>query len=284
MVQNVRDANIGERALDVVQNVKDANLGERAKEGSEALVRAGTAGLNASKATVTALASDVKKVATGQDPERVKAMRSQMETLTKGSLQAAKGASGAARRKAAAEVLRISSEAQESQRLQQLQDGVVAGGRISQDLGLKVCKDVQSSAAGVTTTVFQGLRPGAEQVKRALFRVVEGKNAEVEVEWDDDSNEEMDEELVAALARESFEQCQKMMADDLNEWIARENIQPPGSEEERQRIMWEWIRDFHREYDDTWFERNRPRLLSQFKPIFDPRMPVVPSEPLDLLA
>jgi hypothetical protein len=32
--------------------------------------------------------------------------------------------------------------------------------------------------------------------------------------------------------------------------------------------MWEWMRDFHKEYNEDWFTRNMPRLHEVFKPVF----------------
>jgi hypothetical protein len=34
----------------------------------------------------------------------------------------------------------------------------------------------------------------------------------------------------------------------------------------------EWLRDFHGEYDDKWFEANYQRLELAFKPIWDDRL------------
>lgn len=60
-----------------------------------------------------------------------------------------------------------------------------------------------------------------------------------------------------------------MMRRHLKSWLAEHDITgPPPSAEAEQRAMWQWIRDFHKEYSEDWFTRNMPRLKDQFKPLF----------------
>merc|ERR1712136_514748 len=60
-----------------------------------------------------------------------------------------------------------------------------------------------------------------------------------------------------------------VMRTDLQEWLQKRGIEgPPPSPEQETRAMWEWMRDFHKEYNDDWFTRNMPRLHEVFKPVF----------------
>mmetsp|Transcript_20644 Transcript_20644/g.55163 ORF Transcript_20644/g.55163 Transcript_20644/m.55163 type:complete len:288 (+) Transcript_20644:91-954(+) len=75
--------------------------------------------------------------------------------------------------------------------------------------------------------------------------------------------------LAQAPASQSQKNCTDVMRKDLKEWLARKGLEgPPSSAEAEQRAMWEWMRDFHKEYNDDWFARNMPRLHKQFRPIF----------------
>mmetsp|Transcript_108771 Transcript_108771/g.132754 ORF Transcript_108771/g.132754 Transcript_108771/m.132754 type:complete len:110 (-) Transcript_108771:89-418(-) len=63
------------------------------------------------------------------------------------------------------------------------------------------------------------------------------------------------------------------MRKDLQQWLVDHGISgPPPSPEVEQRAMWQWIRDFHKEYSDDWYTRNMPRLRDQFRPIFAQEM------------
>eukprot|EP00444_Apocalathium_aciculiferum_P027152 CAMPEP_0183429974 /NCGR_PEP_ID=MMETSP0370-20130417/49221_1 /TAXON_ID=268820 /ORGANISM="Peridinium aciculiferum, Strain PAER-2" /LENGTH=275 /DNA_ID=CAMNT_0025615149 /DNA_START=74 /DNA_END=901 /DNA_ORIENTATION=- len=70
-------------------------------------------------------------------------------------------------------------------------------------------------------------------------------------------------------AKQSQDDCNTVMRKELQEWLATHDIcGPPPTPEAEQRAMWQWIRDFHKEYNDDWFARNMPRLHQQFKPVF----------------
>lgn len=71
----------------------------------------------------------------------------------------------------------------------------------------------------------------------------------------------------------SQKSCADVMRLDLTEWLLKNGISgPPPSAEAEQRAMWQWIREFHKEYTDDWFAVNIPRLLEVFKPIFTSEM------------
>ncbi|OLQ09832.1 hypothetical protein AK812_SmicGene6518 [Symbiodinium microadriaticum] len=70
-------------------------------------------------------------------------------------------------------------------------------------------------------------------------------------------------------SKESTKDCNDVMRKDLVAWLSEHGISgPPPSPEAEQRAMWQWIRDFHKEYNDDWYARNMPRLRDQFRPIF----------------
>lgn len=74
-------------------------------------------------------------------------------------------------------------------------------------------------------------------------------------------------------ASQSKKGCTDVMQKDLQKWlVAKGIIGPPPSPEAEQRAMWQWIRDFHKEYNDDWFTRNMPRLRDQFRPTFTEEM------------
>lgn len=74
-------------------------------------------------------------------------------------------------------------------------------------------------------------------------------------------------------ASESQKNCREVMQKDLQKWLETKGINgPPPSPEAEQRAMWQWIRDFHKEYNDDWFTRNMPRLHERFKPVFNAEM------------
>lgn len=76
-----------------------------------------------------------------------------------------------------------------------------------------------------------------------------------------------------ATTAKSVGDCNDVMRKHVEEWLEEHEIRgPPPSPEAEQRAMWQWIRDFHKEYNDDWFTRNMPRLHQQFKPIFMARM------------
>jgi len=73
----------------------------------------------------------------------------------------------------------------------------------------------------------------------------------------------------ASSAKDSVKDCNAVMRKDLKDWLKDHGIHgPPPSQEAEQRAMWQWIRDFHKEYNDDWFSRNMPRVVSEFKPLF----------------
>eukprot|EP00931_Biecheleriopsis_adriatica_P026101 TRINITY_DN15904_c0_g1_i1.p1 TRINITY_DN15904_c0_g1~~TRINITY_DN15904_c0_g1_i1.p1 ORF type:complete len:381 (+),score=125.28 TRINITY_DN15904_c0_g1_i1:114-1256(+) len=70
-------------------------------------------------------------------------------------------------------------------------------------------------------------------------------------------------------AKDSTKDCNDVMQKDLRKWLVDHDITgPPPSAEAEQRAMWQWIRDFHKEYNDDWYTRNMPRLRDIFRPIF----------------
>jgi len=72
-----------------------------------------------------------------------------------------------------------------------------------------------------------------------------------------------------STASQSQKNCTDVMRTDLQEWLQKRGIEgPPPSPEQETRAMWEWMRDFHKEYNDDWFTRNMPRLHEVFKPVF----------------
>mmetsp|Transcript_36800 Transcript_36800/g.60311 ORF Transcript_36800/g.60311 Transcript_36800/m.60311 type:complete len:168 (+) Transcript_36800:49-552(+) len=74
---------------------------------------------------------------------------------------------------------------------------------------------------------------------------------------------------VACPTTESQKDCNLVMRKDLEQWLIDHGISgPPPSPEVEQRAMWQWIRDFHKEYSDDWYTRNMPRLRDQFRPVF----------------
>lgn len=74
---------------------------------------------------------------------------------------------------------------------------------------------------------------------------------------------------LASTASQSQKNCTDVMRKDLKDWLVTHEIRgPPPSAEAEQRAMWQWIRDFHKEYNDDWFSRNMPRLHEQFRPVF----------------
>lgn len=77
----------------------------------------------------------------------------------------------------------------------------------------------------------------------------------------------------ASSTKTSQNNCKDVMRKDLRDWLDKHGINgPPPSPEAEQRAMWQWIRDFHKEYNDDWFARNMPRMLEQFRPIFNEEM------------
>jgi hypothetical protein len=74
---------------------------------------------------------------------------------------------------------------------------------------------------------------------------------------------------LASTASQSQKNCTDVMTKHLKEWMDKHEIKgPPPSADAEQRAIWEWIRDFHKEYNDDWFSRNMPRLHETFRPIF----------------
>lgn len=70
-------------------------------------------------------------------------------------------------------------------------------------------------------------------------------------------------------AADSKKDCNEVMRKDLRAWLVKHDITgPPPNAVAEQKAMWEWIRDFHQEYNEDWFSRNMPRLHEQFKPVF----------------
>mmetsp|Transcript_80813 Transcript_80813/g.226667 ORF Transcript_80813/g.226667 Transcript_80813/m.226667 type:complete len:239 (-) Transcript_80813:80-796(-) len=68
---------------------------------------------------------------------------------------------------------------------------------------------------------------------------------------------------------QSQKNCTDVMRKDLQDWLTAHGIEGPApSPEAEQRAMWQWMRDFHKEYNDDWFARNMPRLHKQFRPVF----------------
>lgn len=67
----------------------------------------------------------------------------------------------------------------------------------------------------------------------------------------------------------STKSCNDVMKKELRDWLEKHGIHgPPPSPEAEQRAMWQWIRDFHKEYSDDWFARNMARMLEVFRPVF----------------
>lgn len=80
-------------------------------------------------------------------------------------------------------------------------------------------------------------------------------------------------------ALQSKQDCSNVMRDELKAWLVSKGVEGPfPSPEEEQRAMWEWIRQFHKEYNDDWFTINMPRLHAQFKPTFMAEMKVMKSQ------
>jgi len=74
---------------------------------------------------------------------------------------------------------------------------------------------------------------------------------------------------LASTASQSQKNCTEVMVKHLKEWMDTHEIKgPPPSPDAEQRAMWQWIRDFHKEYNDDWFSRNMPRLHETFRPVF----------------
>jgi len=74
---------------------------------------------------------------------------------------------------------------------------------------------------------------------------------------------------LAAPVVTSRQGCTDVMREHLRSWLAEHGISgPPPSPEAEQRAMWQWMREFHKEYNDDWFTRNMPRLHEQFRPVF----------------
>mmetsp|Transcript_32755 Transcript_32755/g.74890 ORF Transcript_32755/g.74890 Transcript_32755/m.74890 type:complete len:331 (-) Transcript_32755:108-1100(-) len=89
----------------------------------------------------------------------------------------------------------------------------------------------------------------------------------------DDGRGELEGVAAAKTVAKSQQGCSDVMRKDLQAWLAKHGITgPPPSQEAAQRAMWTWIRDFHKEYNDDWWARNMPRLLEQFRPIFQEEM------------
>jgi len=89
----------------------------------------------------------------------------------------------------------------------------------------------------------------------------------------DDGRGELEGVAAAKTVAKSQQSCGDLMRKDLQAWLAKHGITgPPPSQEAAQRAMWTWIRDFHKEYNDDWWARNMPRLLEQFRPIFQEEM------------
>jgi hypothetical protein len=75
--------------------------------------------------------------------------------------------------------------------------------------------------------------------------------------------------LASTTASQSQKNCTDVMVKHLKEWMDKHEIKgPPPSADAEQRAMWQWIRDFHKEYNDDWFSRNMPRLHETFRPVF----------------
>eukprot|EP00927_Polykrikos_kofoidii_P081394 TRINITY_DN78715_c0_g1_i1.p1 TRINITY_DN78715_c0_g1~~TRINITY_DN78715_c0_g1_i1.p1 ORF type:complete len:238 (-),score=57.03 TRINITY_DN78715_c0_g1_i1:43-756(-) len=74
---------------------------------------------------------------------------------------------------------------------------------------------------------------------------------------------------VASSTHQSQKDSVEVMRKDLCTWLTNHGIDgPPPSIEAEQRAMWQWIRDFHSEYNDDWFARNMARMIERFKPVF----------------
>lgn len=83
----------------------------------------------------------------------------------------------------------------------------------------------------------------------------------------------------SSSASQSQKNCTAVMRDDLRDWLHDHGIDgPPPSVEAERRAMWQWIRDFHKEYNDDWFARNMPRVLEKFRPVFNDEMKRIKAE------
>lgn len=83
----------------------------------------------------------------------------------------------------------------------------------------------------------------------------------------------------SSSALQSQKNCTDVMRQDLRGWLGEHGIDgPPPSMEAEQRAMWQWIRDFHKEYNDDWFARNMPRVLEKFRPVFNDEMKKMKAE------
>jgi len=83
-------------------------------------------------------------------------------------------------------------------------------------------------------------------------------------EVSDNSQQAPDVQMTQAL-----EGCESLIRRDLHDWFARQKdfdismLQTDGD-----TLMWNWIRDFHREKSDQWFDNNKHRLQGRFEPFF----------------
>ncbi|CAD7941700.1 unnamed protein product [Amoebophrya sp. A120] len=73
-------------------------------------------------------------------------------------------------------------------------------------------------------------------------------------------------------AQESKEECARIMQVSGHEFLDKRQLCQPGtaplSREEDVPLFWEWVREFHGEYNEDWFTRNMPRLKQEFLPMW----------------
>ena len=73
--------------------------------------------------------------------------------------------------------------------------------------------------------------------------------------------------------QDSKKDCEDVMRVFLKEWLAKKFEKLGGaprslSREEDIKFFWEWVREFHNEYNEDWFSRNMPRLKTEFTPVW----------------
>lgn len=85
-----------------------------------------------------------------------------------------------------------------------------------------------------------------------------------------------------SVRQQSLADCRAIMEKSLDDWLEQKftslspsNVGSAGgdiprtfSREQDIKFFWEWVREFHNEYNDDWFSRNMPRLKTEFTPIW----------------
>ncbi|CAD7929660.1 unnamed protein product [Amoebophrya sp. A25] len=74
-----------------------------------------------------------------------------------------------------------------------------------------------------------------------------------------------------SVAEQSKDECARIMQESGVEFLQKRHLcsgSGPLTREDDVRYFWEWVREFHNEYNDDWYTRNMPRLKQEFYPVW----------------